>query len=69
MQIESVSGSNATVAAAGTKREISVAFIDDPKPGQYVLVHAGFAIKTINDEEATETLKLLSELSANLENE
>ena len=38
-------------------------FIENPKVGEYVLVHAGCAIQKINEEYAKETLEVFKELS------
>lgn len=37
---------------------------EPPKPGEYVIVHAGFALRTLEPEDAEETLKLLREMLA-----
>ena len=47
----------------GTTREINVALVD-VKVGEYVIVHAGFAIEVLDEVEAKETLQLWSELLA-----
>jgi len=47
----------------GTTREVNVALVD-VKVGEYVIVHAGFAIEVLDEAEAKETLKLWSELLA-----
>jgi len=44
-------------------RTINVSLVD-VKPGDYVLVHAGFAIQTVEPKEAEETLKLFREMLA-----
>ena len=62
MQIESLEGNLAVVDAAGARRQISVAFLENAMVGDYVLVHAGFAIHKIDQQEAEETLKLLSQM-------
>ena len=62
MQIESIDGDLAIVNVAETRREISVALLESPNVGDYVLVHAGFAIKKINEQEARETAVLLNEM-------
>jgi hydrogenase expression/formation protein HypC len=51
----------AIIDVDGVKREASVLLLEDPKVGDYVIVHAGFAIHKIDEEEATETLKILRE--------
>jgi len=45
----------------GTKRKANVTLID-AKVGDYVLVHAGFAIEVLNEKEAQETLSLFREI-------
>jgi hydrogenase expression/formation protein HypC len=52
----------AEVDMAGVKRDADVRFLENVKPGDYVLVHAGFAIEKIDEEQAKETLKLLKEV-------
>jgi hydrogenase expression/formation protein HypC len=47
----------------GTLREINVALVD-VSIGEYVIVHAGFAIEVLDEAEAKETLQLWSELLA-----
>jgi hydrogenase expression/formation protein HypC len=38
--------------------------VENPKVGDYVIVHAGFAINKINEEDALESLKLLREAAS-----
>ena len=45
----------------GTKRKANVSLVD-VKTGDYVLVHAGFAIEVLNEKEAKETLDLFREM-------
>ena len=63
MQVESIDGDTATVAVAGTRREASVSLLDKVEVGDYVLVHAGFAIRVLDEAEAEETARLLNELA------
>ncbi len=58
-RIISIEGQNATVDVAGTKRLVSLRLIEGVKAGDYVIVHAGFAIERINEENAVETLRLV----------
>lgn len=53
----------------GVRRQASLLLLEDPKVGEYVIVHAGFAIKKIDEEAAMETLKLLREALAFVEKE
>lgn len=54
----------AIIDVDGVKQETSVLLLEDPKVGDYVIVHAGFAIHKIDEEEATETLRILREVMA-----
>ncbi len=50
----------------GVLREVCLTYVPEAKIGDYVLVHVGFALNIISEEEANETLALLNEI-ANLE--
>ncbi len=58
----------ATVDVSGVKRQVNIAcIVDDAHPaeaciGDWVLVHVGFAMSRIDEHEAAETLKILTEL-------
>ena len=58
-----------TIDMEGTRRDVSLLLIEDPKIGDYVIVHAGFAIHKIDETEAMESLKVLREMAALLEPE
>lgn len=47
----------------GVKREVCLDFIPEAKVGDYVIVHVGFAISLLSEEEAQETLQLLMEIA------
>ena len=51
------------VDVEGVKKEVGLHLIDDPKVGDYVIVHAGFAISRIDENEALETLKIFQEIA------
>lgn len=51
------------VVYLGTKVKTNFALLDDVKVGDWVIVHAGFAISKLEEEDARETLALLRELS------
>ena len=53
-KIIALSGSEATVEIAGVRRAANVAFIEDPAVGDYVLLHAGFAIQKWSREDVQE---------------
>ena len=46
----------------GLDQEVRVDLIEDLSPGDYVIVHAGFAIQKMTQKEALENLKLLEEI-------
>lgn len=53
----------AQVDMAGVKRQADIRMINNLKVGEYVLIHAGFAIEKIGEKEAEETLQLLREMA------
>ncbi len=53
-----------TVDMDGTQRDVSLLLLSDAQIGNYVIVHAGFAIHRINEAEAQASLKLLREMAA-----
>jgi hydrogenase expression/formation protein HypC len=63
MKITAVHGDMADVELGGVTRKVSVKLVSNPKPGMYIIAHAGFAIEVMHEDEALETLKLLEELS------
>ncbi len=60
-KIESIEGEMAVVSVGGTKYDASLQMLDDVKIGDYVLLHTGFAIQKISEEEAQDTLKVFEE--------
>ena len=57
----------ARVSFGGTVKEISLAYTPEAKTGDYVLAHVGFALQTIDEEEAQKTLELLRQLGDAME--
>ena len=53
-----------TVDVDGVKRKASLLLLEDAQVGDYVIVHAGFAIHRIDEAEAMESLKILREAAA-----
>ncbi len=53
-----------TVDMDGAQRDVSLLLLQDALIGDYVIVHAGFAIHRIDEAEAQASLKLLHELAA-----
>jgi hydrogenase expression/formation protein HypC len=50
----------------GVRSRVSIALIEGVAPGDYVIVHAGFAIARLDVEDAEKTLALFEEISAHL---
>ena len=51
----------ALVDLDGVRKEISLALVDDVAPGDYVIVHVGYALTKLDPEEAERTLRLFAE--------
>jgi hydrogenase expression/formation protein HypC len=58
-----IKGSMANVDMMGNERVVSIDLVPGVKIGEYVLVHAGFAIGIIDDQNAKETEELLLEVA------
>ena len=52
----------ATVDFGGVTKDVCLAYVPDAAVGEYVIVHAGFAITRLDEARALETLELMSEL-------
>jgi len=61
MQVKTIENEVAICEIDGVKREASLMMIDDVMVGDYVLIHAGFAIEKIDEDEAQLTLQALRE--------
>lgn len=62
-RIERIDGNEALVSINGAAYKAGIHLIEDPEIGDYVLLHAGFAIQKISDEEARETLELIKQMN------
>lgn len=51
----------ATVALEGIRKPVSTALVEDLAVGDYVLIHVGYALHKLSEEEADRTLKLMAE--------
>jgi hydrogenase expression/formation protein HypC len=61
-RIERIEGEMADVSIGGTTFRAGLQMVENVRVGDYILLHAGFAIQKINEDEALETLKLLKEI-------
>jgi len=69
-KVVTITGAIAKVDMMGNERVVSIDLVPEVKLGEYVLVHAGFAIEIIDDESAQETEELFLEVAkANEEQE
>ena len=62
MKIKKLLGEFAEVESGRLIRTINIQMIADLKVGEYVLVHAGFAIQKVDPESAKETLRMVEEI-------
>lgn len=61
--VKSIEGNEAEAEIGGISRKISILLTPEVKVGDYVLLHTGYAINVIDEEEAMETLKLFEEMA------
>lgn len=69
VRIKSINGTEAEVEIGGITRKTSLMLTPEAKVGDYVLLHAGYAINIVNQVEAEETLAIFAEMSELLERE
>ena len=65
--ITSIEDKEAEVEIGGISRRISLYLTPEAKVGDYVLVHTGYAINVLDQEEAKETLEILREIAEGVE--
>ena len=58
----------ATVDVGGVQRQVSMLLLPEAQIGDYVLIHAGFAMQQIDEEEAKLTWNLLQEMAEHVQN-
>jgi len=56
-------GDDGIVEIGGVKKQINLMFVPEANVGDYVILHVGFAIQVMDEEEAQTTLELFSELA------
>jgi hydrogenase expression/formation protein HypC len=61
--IKSIDGKEAEVEIGGVSRRISLWLTPEARVGDYVLLHTGYAINIIDQEQAEETLRLFEEIA------
>ena len=58
-----VEGASALVSIEDVEYQASLLLLDDVHPGDFVMLHAGFAIEKVDPQEAAETMKLLNQIA------
>jgi hydrogenase expression/formation protein HypC len=61
-KVISVEGSTARVTIEDVEYTASLLLLNDVNPGDFIMLHAGFAIEKVDPEEAAETMRLLVEM-------
>ncbi|MBN1694282.1 HypC/HybG/HupF family hydrogenase formation chaperone [candidate division WOR-3 bacterium] len=63
MKLVKIEGSKGIVELSGVKKEISLDLLKEVEIGDYLIIHAGFAIEKLNEEEAKKTLAVWEEIA------
>ncbi|OGA04015.1 MAG: hydrogenase assembly protein HupF [Betaproteobacteria bacterium RIFCSPLOWO2_02_FULL_62_17] len=61
--LELTGGDQAIVALGDVRKEVSLALVEDVQPGDYVILHAGYALQKLDRDEADRTLALFAALA------
>jgi hydrogenase expression/formation protein HypC len=66
MKVKEINGFNCLCEARGIEREVSLFMLQDEtlEPGDHILVHVGYAIQKVSEEEAADTWELFDEILA-----
>jgi hydrogenase expression/formation protein HypC len=64
MRLTHVEGREGKAEIDGVSRKVALDLVPDAKLGEYVLVHAGYAIQVLDEASARETLQLLAEVGS-----
>ena len=62
MKVVKIDGDEGVVESGGLRKKANFSLMKSAKPGDYILLHAGFAIEKINEKEARKTLKALKSI-------
>lgn len=63
LRLVELNGKEAVAEANGVRRTIRVDFIPDPRVGDYVIAHAGFAIERMKEQQALDNLRAIQEVA------
>ena len=62
LKLVEINGNDAVGESMGMRRKLRVDFIEEPKPGDYVIVHAGFAIERLPERQALDDMAAWEEV-------
>ncbi|MFA6141882.1 MAG: HypC/HybG/HupF family hydrogenase formation chaperone [Candidatus Omnitrophota bacterium] len=62
MKVIKIDGDKGIVEAGGLRKDVNLSLMNHVKAGDYILMHAGFAIERLKESEAKKTLKVLREM-------
>lgn len=62
MKVIKIEGDDGIVESGGLRKKANFSLMKSAKPGDYILMHAGFAIEKLKESEARKTLRALREL-------
>ena len=63
LKIKEINGNECTAESLGMRRTVRTDFIDNPQVGEYIIVHAGFAIERLPEPQALEDLEAWEEVA------
>jgi len=63
MKVITKTESGAVAEIGGVQRQVSLMLLPEAEVGDYIIVHAGYAIQKLNEEEAKNTLALLEQMA------
>ena len=61
-KVTAIEGMMARVEVAGVAKTASIHMVDEVKVGDFLIIHAGFALSRLDEEEAVATLRLLEQM-------
>lgn len=62
-KIVDIKGTNGTAEIGGVRRDVDLRMLDDVELGDFVIIHAGFAIQKLDTKDAEKTLAMLREIA------
>ncbi len=67
LRLVEINGDTGVIESGGVRRKVNLSLVEGARVGDYVIVHAGFAITLMNEKEALESLKILQEYMEKIE--